>query len=261
MSTQQNLRRRANVFNNANVDIIVVLKDEALHRKLNGIGQVTAAERKAAAEENKAAAAAAAKSMGVTARFAYGGSALYGFATSASPVLVTNIEADPRVAYVENDGIIELSPIEMGEDRRRLAPPPDKGHNKDKGDGGGGDGPAQTIPWGIARVNGGKTYTGDGRAWVIDSGIDLDHPDQLDTANSDSFVYKGTRLTDPDDQNGHGMYASLLIQSAAVQIVIRLSPLQTSMIIGTHVAGTIAAIDNDIGVIGVAAGADVVSVR
>ncbi len=45
-------------------------------------------------------------------------------------------------------------------------------------------------------------------------------------------------------------------------VVMRLSPLQTSsMIIGTHVAGTIAAIDNDIGVIGVAAGADVVSVR
>ncbi len=39
VSTQQNLRRRANVFNNnsANVDIIVVLKDEGRRRKLNGI--------------------------------------------------------------------------------------------------------------------------------------------------------------------------------------------------------------------------------
>ncbi len=42
-----------------------------------------------------------------------------------------------------------------------------------------------------------------------------------------------SRETSPDDQNGHG----------------------------THVAGTIAAIDNSIGVIGVAAGAKVAAVR
>lgn len=207
-STQQNLRRRANVFNNsANVDIIVVLKDEGRRRKLNGIGQATAAERMAAAEDNKAAAAAAAKSMGAVATLTYG-SALYGFATNAPPGLLKKIEADPRVAYVETDGIVQLPPMEMGEDEgRRLAPPPGKGPNQDGG-GGGDSGPAQTTPWGIIRVKGGSAYTGSGKAFVIDSGIDLDHPDlNVDTANSASFVRGGNA----DDQNGHGMYDSLLI--------------------------------------------------
>lgn len=206
-STQQNLRRRANVFNNsANVDVIVVLKDEGRRRKLNGIGQATAAERKAAAEDNKAAAATAAQSMGATATLTYG-SALYGFATNAPPGLLKKIEADPRVAYVETDGIVQLPPMEMGEDegRRQLAPPPGKGPNKGDG-GGGGDGPAQTTPWGITRVNGGSAYNGSEKAYVIDSGIDLDHPDlNVDTASSASFV-RGSA----DDQNGHGKYDSLI---------------------------------------------------
>lgn len=228
LSTQQNLRRRENVFNNnANVDIIIELEDDILRRRLNGIGQATAAERKAAAEVNKAAAAAAAKSMGVTARLTYGGAAFFGFAATVPPGKVTDIEADPRVANVEIDGIIQLDPREMleVEDRRQLAPPPGKGPG-----GGGGDQPPQTIPWGIARVNGGSPYSGSGKAWVIDTGIDFEHPDlNVDVDNSISFVWKGT----PDDQNGHG----------------------------THVAGTIAAINNNIGVIGVAPGATVVSVR
>ena len=83
---------------------------------------------------------------------------------------------------------------------------------------------------GIARVNGG----GGGsfaRAWVLDTGIDFTHPDlNVDTVRSRSFLGGSTT---PVDQNGHG----------------------------THVAGTIAAIDNAIGVIGVAPGAPVVSVR
>ncbi|KAK1740226.1 subtilase family serine peptidase [Skeletonema marinoi] len=226
VSTQQNLRRRANVFssnnNNANVDVIVVLKDEGRRRKLAGIG-------KAAAEENKAAASAAATSMGAVARFAYG-SALYGFAASVPPGLLKQIEADHRVAYVEEDGIVQLDPMEMGEDRRRLAPPAGKGPN---GGGGDGDGPAQTTPWGITRVNGAFNCVDNncGKAWVLDSGIDLDHPDlNVDLDNSRTFL--GGKST-PDDENGHG----------------------------THVAGTIAAYDNEIGVVGVAAGAAVVSVR
>lgn len=86
----------------------------------------------------------------------------------------------------------------------------------------------QETPWGIARVRGGGAGTF-GTAWVIDSGI-APHSDlNYDTARSKSFI----RDTSPVDQNGHG----------------------------THVAGTIAALDNSIGVIGVAPGAKVVSVR
>lgn len=88
----------------------------------------------------------------------------------------------------------------------------------------------QCTPWGITRVGGGLSGAGK-RAWILDSGIDLDHPDlNVDTGNSVSFV---NGQPSPDDQNGHG----------------------------THVAGTVAAIDNSQGVIGVAAGAAVVAVR
>lgn len=94
--------------------------------------------------------------------------------------------------------------------------------------GGGGTQPAQETPWGIARVNGGVAGSF-ATAWVIDTGISV-HPDlNFDTARSRSFI----RDTSPLDQNGHG----------------------------THVAGTIAAYDNNIGVIGVAPGAPVVAVR
>jgi len=98
------------------------------------------------------------------------------------------------------------------------------------GNGGGGGTTGQEIPWGITRVNGGTT-TANGTAWIIDSGIDLDHPDlNVDASRSVTFV---PRSKGPDDENGHG----------------------------THVAGTIAAIDNDLGVVGVAPGATVVAVR
>ena len=87
----------------------------------------------------------------------------------------------------------------------------------------------QQTPWGITRVGGGINGTF-ATAWVIDSGIQLNHPDlNVDVPRSRSFI---TGLT-PDDQNGHG----------------------------THVAGTIAAINNNIGVVGVAPGAKVVAVR
>ncbi len=96
--------------------------------------------------------------------------------------------------------------------------------------GGGGTQPPQTTPWGITRVNGGVSGA-TGTAWVIDTGIDLDHPDlNVDVARSINFA-RGKNS--PNDLNGHG----------------------------SHVAGTIAAIDNSIGVIGVAAGATVVAVR
>ncbi len=87
----------------------------------------------------------------------------------------------------------------------------------------------QETPWGIARVGGGAAGTF-ATAWVIDTGIQFDHPDlNVDTARSRSFV----RQRSAADQNGHG----------------------------THVAGTIAARDNGLGVIGVAPGARVVAVR
>nr|HPG33975.1 S8 family serine peptidase [Lentimicrobium sp.] len=90
--------------------------------------------------------------------------------------------------------------------------------------------PPQTTPWGISRVGGGTT-TSTATAWIIDTGIDLDHPDlNVDLVRSTSFI-KPKKL--PEDQNGHG----------------------------THVAGIIGAIDNDFGVVGVVPGVTLVAVQ
>lgn len=140
---------------------------------------------------------------------------LRGFAVEASEQAVANMKAqDSRIVACEQDMIVRAS--------QAGAPTPPFG--------GPGNQPAQQTPWGIARVNGGgagnfKT------AWVIDGGIELNHPDlNVDVARSRSFLDTNPS---PNDQNGHG----------------------------THVAGIIAAKDNAIGVIGVAPGAPVVAVR
>ncbi len=89
----------------------------------------------------------------------------------------------------------------------------------------------EVMPAGITRVGGGATYSGTKRAWIIDTGIDLDHGDlNVDVAKGKTFVL---RTTTPNDDNGHG----------------------------THCAGIVAAKDNDGGVVGVAAGAPVVPVK
>lgn len=106
---------------------------------------------------------------------------------------------------------------------------------------GGGDSGStgEEIPYGVTYVNGGTRPLGSGVAWVIDTGIDLDHPD-LNVKTKDDLgkiiaftAFTSGRDANFDDGNGHG----------------------------SHVAGTIAAIDNEQGVIGVAAGAPVIPVK
>ena len=164
----------------------------------------------------KAEAARSAKAAGGNVKFTYERT-IRGFAVNASAQGVANMQAkNPRIAYCEQEQVYNVS-----------APPPGKGPGGG-GDGGGSD-PAQTTPWGIARVGGGQTGA-TGRALVIDSGVDLDHPDlNVNAGLSVNF----TRDKDADDGNGHG----------------------------THVAGTIAAIDNGIGVIGVAPGVEVIGIK
>jgi subtilisin len=96
---------------------------------------------------------------------------------------------------------------------------------------------AQTLPTGIDRVDGelSSAQSGNGSGEVdvdiavIDTGIDLGHPD-LNARNGTNCVSPGAPAT---DDHGHG----------------------------THVAGTAAARDNDLGVVGVAPGARVWAVK
>ena len=147
--------------------------------------------------------------------------AIKGMAVGLSNAEVQRLRQDPRVAYIERDRVI------------KLAPPPDRGPNKDKGDGGDSGQDTEVKPWGITRVNGGVTYTGSNVAWVIDTGIDLDHPDLNVNASKGFTAFTSGRDANLEDNNGHG----------------------------SHVAGTIAAKDNSFGVIGVAAGATVIPVK
>jgi len=112
----------------------------------------------------------------------------------------------------------------------RIAGIPDGATATARPGGGGGGGTTQSIPWGVARLGGPGIEAGK-TAWVIDSGIDPTHPDlNFDGSRSKSFLTNDTSVA---DANGHG----------------------------THVAGIIAAKDNTFGVVGVAAGAKVVSLR
>ena len=89
---------------------------------------------------------------------------------------------------------------------------------------------AQSTPWGITRIGGSADGTGK-TAWIIDTGIDMNHPDlNVDQTRGINFV---TTSALPDDDNGHG----------------------------THCAGIVAAKNNNLGVIGVAAGATVVPIK
>jgi subtilisin family serine protease len=148
--------------------------------------------------------------------------AVEGYSARLSTAALARIEADPRVAYVTPD--VEGDAL-LG-----------------KGGGSTTTQPAQTLPTGINRVDSdlGSPLAGDGTGdvnadvAVFDSGIQTNHPD-LNVAggvNCLGSVYSGNDGT-IGDQNGHG----------------------------THVAGTIGARDNTVGVVGVAPGARLWSVR
>jgi subtilisin len=127
-----------------------------------------------------------------------------GFIATLTDAEATNLKNDISVSAVEPDRIIALATCFT------VAEP-------------------RLITWNIQRVgygNGiGKT------AWIIDTGIDFDHPDlTVDATKSRSFM---NGVTSADDDNGHG----------------------------THVAGIIGGKNNTIGVLGVASGATLISLK
>ena len=92
---------------------------------------------------------------------------------------------------------------------------------------------AETIPWGITHIEAPLAQTqtqGDGiKVAVIDTGIDYTHPDLAVAGGYSAVDYTASYY----DDNGHG----------------------------THVAGTIAAVHNDVGVLGVAPAVSLYAVK
>lgn len=133
--------------------------------------------------------------------------ALNGFQFFGTEQAARNLERNPRVRAVIADGVVHAL--------------------------------EQTAPTGVRRIDAPAAHTATHRGSgavvaVIDTGIDLDHPDLIGNIHSLRRDCTGTNTTGVgDDDQGHG----------------------------THVAGTIAAVDNGIGVIGVAPAAKVVPVK
>lgn len=132
--------------------------------------------------------------------------ALSGFQFVGSAQAASNLARSPRVRSVVPDGVVQAV--------------------------------AESLPTGVSRIDGDDAHTAGKRGSgavvaVIDTGIDLNHPDLA--ANIQSGLGKDCINNDAvaNDDHGHG----------------------------THVAGTIAAIDNTDGVIGVAPLAKLVPVK
>lgn len=127
-----------------------------------------------------------------------------GFIASLSHDEAAQLSKRDEIAIIEPDRVIALAPCFT------VAEP-------------------RLVTWNINRVGYGD---GTGKvAWIIDSGIDFDHPDlTVSTSRSKSFI---SGVTSADDDNGHG----------------------------THVAGIIGGNNNTIGVLGVASGATVIALK
>jgi hypothetical protein len=141
--------------------------------------------------------------------------ALRGIAVQMNSDRAQALKEDPRVEYIEQNRRFRMLSSARNNNKTETTTPPTLF--------------SQTIPWGVQRVGGPFDGTSK-KAWILDTGIDLDHPDlNVDTNNSVSFITGESA----DDLNGHG----------------------------THLAGILAAKNNSTGVVGVAAGASVVSVK
>jgi hypothetical protein len=134
--------------------------------------------------------------------------ALEGFSVRLEINEVLKLKQDKQVDYIVPD-------------RMFIMKPPWAGGGEDEPEG-------QVTPVGITRVG---SADGTGKvAWIIDTGVDFEHPDlNVDLSRAKTFVRSKTA----EDDHGHG----------------------------THVAGIIGAKNNDIGVIGVAYNATIVPVK
>jgi len=163
-------------------------------------------------------AAQVAEDLGIEARYTYG-SVLFGFAGPVPAGRLNALRNHPLVEYVDLDAFVSI-------------PPTVEHHRPGHGKGGGGDPDpdpsTQVTPWGIHGIGTAEDgATGAGvSVYILDTGIDARHPDlQANLGEGYASIECTDGCIQPwDDDHGHG----------------------------THVAGTVGALDNMIGVIGVA---------
>ncbi len=157
--------------------------------------------------------------------------ALKGFSATVPGQRLKNLQDDPDVKSVTADEFVFLVSKEV---RGPKDPATGKG-----GKGGGGTQPPQVLPTGVDRVNAdlnslasinGVDQRVNVDVAILDTGIDKGHAD-LNVAGGVNFAAGNPKSY--SDGNGHG----------------------------THVAGTVAALDNASGVVGVAPGARLWAVR
>lgn len=160
---------------------------------------------------------AASNGLGLLHRYKH---ALKGFSAVIPTGKLGVIKLDPRVAYISVDAKVTVFQTPQF--------PSPASFNSNRG----GKKTVQQLPTGINRINAeNKTDKGAGvNVAVIDTGIDLSHPDLQANIVGGINCSDGTSY---NDGNGHG----------------------------THVAGTIAALDNGFGVVGVAPQAKLWAVR
>ena len=173
------------------------------------------------AEDHRGVADKAQRKLGGEVKHIYS-HALHGFSIRVpNGVRAQQLLTMDHVVSVEPD--LEMSIVKSA--RVLKGKPPGKGGG---GDGGDSQQPAQVIPTGISRMNATGILTVDADVAVLDTGV-ASHPD-INLVGGVNFIGRGKSYA---DKNGHG----------------------------THVAGTIGAIDNDIGVVGVAPGVRIYGVK
>ena len=146
---------------------------------------------------NAARAEAIARGLGISPRFTYG-TALFGFAATIPEGRLNALRNDPRVAYVDFDAPVSIP-------TPRIAARP----------GSGGGTTNEVVPWGINRTGADRNANeGEGiHVYIIDTGIDLDHPDLVgNVISSDGHASEtckgGSCLAAWDDDHGHGTHVA-----------------------------------------------------
>ncbi len=151
------------------------------------------------------------------------------------PIVVAELPEKALSGLSRAEGVVK---VEYDSEVHTLAKPPSP---PGKGKKGGSSQPPQVIPWGVDRINapeawGGDEFNGTIEVAVIDTGVDYNHPDVAGNIAWGVGVLHGRiseKQRDYIDRNGHG----------------------------THVAGTIAALNNTIGVVGVSPGVEIYAIK